>query len=357
MNEQPKAPVLTRAHLFAAAFFALFLFLLYQAAHLLTPFLSALLWAAIVTLALFPLERRLLRLTGGREGLAAGIMTLLCALLIIGPAVAVLATLASQAVELFQWTTAVIQSGGLADVWGRFAASPLGALLDLPAAGNIDLHGFIVGNLGEISSKVAAQAGTVLKNTLLLLANLAIMIIALFFFFRDGERHYRETMDLLPFTDSQKDGITRKFMDTFKAVIGGVLLIALLQGSMTAIGFALFGVPFPALWGFLAVFFALLPVGGTALVWIPGAVYLYLTGSVAKAVLLSVWGVVLVSLPDNVLKPLLIGKKAKLPTFFLFIAIIGGIKAFGFLGILFGPVIVTLLLAAVQIYREEFANK
>lgn len=357
MNEHSRTTVLTRAHLFAAVFFALFLFLLYQTAHLLTPFLSALLWAAIITLALFPLYGRILRLTGGREGMAAGIMTLLCALLVIGPSIAVLAALASQAVELFQWTTAVIQSGKLADVWGKFVASPLGSFLDLPAVGDIDLHGFIVENLGEISSKVAAQAGTILKNTLLLLANLAIMIISLFFFFRDGERHYREAMGLLPFTDAQKDGMTRKFMDTFKAVIGGVFLIALLQGLMTAIGFALFGVPFPALWGFLAVFLALLPVGGTALVWIPGAVYLYLTGSVAKAVLLALWGVVFVSLPDNFLKPLLIGKKAKIPVFFLFLAILGGIKAFGFLGILFGPVIVTLLTAAVQIYREEFANK
>lgn len=357
MNDQIKTPALTRAHLYAAAFFALFLFLLYQAGRLLAPFFSALLWSAIITLALHPLYRKLLGLTRGREGVAAAVMTALCALLIIVPAIAVLTALASQAVGLFQWTTEAVRSGRLEEIWGRFAASPLGSFLDLPAVADIDLHGFIVGNLGAISSKVASQAGTVMKNSLLLLANVAITIIGLFFFFRDGERHYREAAGLLPFSDAQKDGMARRFMDTFKAVIVGVFLIALLQGIMTAVGFVIFGVPFPALWGFLAVFFALLPMGGAALVWVPGAVYLYLTGSVVKAVLLALWGVVLVSTPDNLLKPVIIGKKAKIPTFFLFIAIIGGINAFGFLGILFGPVIVTLLTAAVKIYREEFASK
>jgi predicted PurR-regulated permease PerM len=163
--------------------------------------------------------------------------------------------------------------------------------------------------------------------------------------------------DLLPFTAKQKESMARKFMDTFNAVITGLFFIALLQGLMTGIGFALFGVPFPVLWGFLAAFLALLPIGGTALVWIPGAIYLFLTGATIKALLLAVWGIVLVSLPDNLLKPVIIGKKANIPTFFLFIAILGGIQTFGFLGILFGPVVVTLLTAFVQIYREEFASK
>jgi len=183
------------------------------------------------------------------------------------------------------------------------------------------------------------------------------MLIALFFFFRNGERYYRGTMELLPFTPEQKESIARKLHDTFSAVINGVFLIALLQGLMTGLGFALFGAPFPVFWGFLAAVLALLPVGGAALVWIPGALFLWLTGAALQGALLAVWGTVLVSLPDNFLKPLLIGRKAKLPMFFLFLGILGGLNVYGILGILFGPLVVTLLTAFVQIYREEFAER
>jgi predicted PurR-regulated permease PerM len=161
---------------------------------------------------------------------------------------------------------------------------------------------------------------------------------------------------LLPFTPEQKKSIARKFQDTFTAVINGVFLIALGQGIMTGIGFAVFSVPFPVFWGFLAAVLALLPIGGAALVWIPGALFVFLTGSTLKGVLLAVWGTVLVSLPDNFLKPMIIGKKAKLPTFFLFLGILGGLQVYGFLGILFGPLVVTLLTAFIQIYREEYGE-
>jgi predicted PurR-regulated permease PerM len=357
MNDQQPAPVLTRAHIFAAVFFALFIFLLYQAARLFTPFVSSLLWAGIITIALYPVYRRLLALVRGRAAIASGIMTLVTAVLIIGPGISALAALASQADDLYSYVSELLKSGRIEELWGRILDSPLGAIPGLPAVQELDIQRFVVEHLGNLSSRLAGQIGDILKNTLLLVVNLLIMIFALFFFFRDGEGHYRTAMDLLPFTAAQKEGMAQKFMDTFNAVIAGVFFIAILQGLMTGIGFAVFGVPFPALWGFLAAFLALLPVGGATLVWLPGAIYLFTTGATLKGVLLAVWGVLLVSTPDNFLKPLIIGKKAKIPTFFLFIAILGGIRAYGFLGILFGPVVVTLLTAFVQIYREEFASK
>lgn len=357
MNDQTKPPFLTRAHLYAAVFFGLFLFLLYQAGRLLAPFFSALLWAAIITLALYPLHRRLLALVRGRKGLAAGTMTAMTSLLIIGPSIAVLAALATQAVDLFHWAAEFVKSERPAEIWSHLLNSPLGSVLSLPAVQDFDLRGFFMDHLGRMSSGIAVHIGGILKNTVMLVVNLVIMIVALFFFFRDGESHYRTVSSLFPFSDEQKLSITAKFMDTFNAVIAGLFLIALIQGILTAVGLVIFGIPFPVLWGGLAAFLALLPVGGAALVWAPAALYLLVTDATLKGILLMLWGILLVSTPDNVLKPLIIGKKAKIPTFFLFIAILGGIKAYGVLGILFGPVVVTLLTAAVQIYREEFANK
>jgi predicted PurR-regulated permease PerM len=346
-----------RPLLFAVVFFGLFLLLLYQMGRLLMPLLSPLLWAAIITLALYPVYKRVEALVKGRKGLAAGIMTLVALLLVIGPAVALLIVLSGQAVHIYQWASSVIQSGKLAEVWSGLTSSFLEPLLSHPALVGLDLKGLFLKGLGEFSSGLTSHLGGMLRNTLVFIVDIVIMLFALFFFFRDGAAYYSSSLELLPFTRRQKEAIARKFADTFSAVINGVFLIALLQGAMTGIGFVVFGVPFAVFWGFLAAGLALLPVGGAALVWAPGAAYLYLGGSTLPGLLLAVWGLALVSLPDNFLRPLIIGRKAKLPTFVLFIALLGGLQLYGILGILFGPLVVTLLTAFVQIYREEYAEQ
>ena len=348
---------LTRAHLFAFAFFALFLYILYQAGHMISPFLTPLLWAGIVAIAFLPLYRRLLNLVGGRRTIAASLMTVVTILLVIGPAVTAIIMIASQAMDIYQYVADAIHSGVLAQTWERIMDSRFGRFfLEMTSAGP-DVKEQVIAGIRQISAGMAVKVGALLKNTLLLAVNLAIMVIALFFFFRDGESYYRTALDLLPFTQEQKETVAQKTYDTFTAVINGVFLIALLQGAMTGVGFLITGVSFAVFWAFIAAVLALLPVGGAALVWVPGVVYLYLQGSVVKAIVLTVWGVVFVTLPDNVLKPMLIGKKANLPVFLLFLSILGGLQVYGFLGILFGPVIVTLLTALIKIYREEFANQ
>jgi predicted PurR-regulated permease PerM len=356
VNERP-ASLFTRPHLFAAFFFIIFIFLLYQMAAIVAPFSSALLWAAVLAMALAPLYRRVVAAVKGKKGLAAGIMTVGTLLIVIGPAVSLFIVLAGQAVDIYQWVSELIKSGKLQETWDRLALPLLDRLAGLPLLQEVDVKGMLIRGISDVSSGMATQMGVVVKDTLLLVVNLLIMLVSLFFFFRDGESFYSSVTGLLPFTHEQQKAISRKFQDTFRAVINGVFLIALLQGIMTGVGFALFRVPFPVFWGFLAAILALLPIGGTALVWIPGAIYLYATGSGLSSILLAVWGMVFVSLPDNFLKPLIIGKKANIPTFLLFIGILGGLKVYGFLGILAGPLVVTLLTAFVQIYREEFMEK
>lgn len=356
MNTKHTPPFITRSHIFAVTFFAIFIFLLYQMIRLLAPFSAALLWAAIIALALDPLYRKAVTLLRGRTGLAASVMTLVTLFLVIGPTMALLAVLTSQAVDLYQWASEGIKSGAASDLWNKLTGYVSQKILAHPLLADLDVKGIFIKGISQFSSSLASQVGSVLRDTVLLVVNLLIMLIALFFFFRNGENYYQATMDLLPFTREQKQSIAQKFHDTFTAVINGVFLIALGQGVMTGIGFALFRVPFPVFWGFLAALLALLPIGGAALVWIPGALFLLLTGATLQGVLLVAWGAVLVSLPDNFLKPMLIGRKAKLPTFFLFLGILGGLQVYGFLGILFGPLVVTLLTAFVQIYREEYAK-
>jgi len=356
MNNTPP-PFITRAHVLAIVFFAFFLFLLYQMAQLLAPFSSALLWAAILALALHPLHKRLLGALKGRAGLAAAVTSLLTVLVIVVPAIVLLALCASQAIALYQWASGGIQSGRLVDLWNSFSTSLSEKLMAYPSLASIDVKGIAVKSISDISSTLAGEIGPLLKDTVLLTLDLGIMIIALYFLLRNGEAYYQSAMELLPFASEHKRSLAQKVYNTFSAVLNGVFLIALIQGVLTGIGFALFGIPFAVFWGFLAAVLALLPVGGAAIVWAPGAVYLFLAGAKIHGTLLILWGLVLVTLPDNFLKPLLIGRKAKLPTFFLFIGILGGLKVYGILGILFGPLVVTLLTAFIQIYREEYAGR
>ncbi|HEX9020594.1 MAG TPA: AI-2E family transporter [Nitrospirota bacterium] len=353
----PSSSFLTRSPLFAVFFFGIFLFLLYQMGRIIDPFLSPLLWTAILTLALHPVYRRLLSRLKGRRGLAAGLMTILTLLLIIGPAVSLLFVLAAQAVDLYQGASTIFQSGRIEELWSRFTSSFLDRLLAHPALAGLDLKGMVMKGVSDITSGLAGQIGGILKNTLILALDIVIMGIALFFFFRDGETFYNTVIGLLPFTKKQKEAMAQKFSDTFRAVINGVFLIALLQGALTGLGFFLFRIPYAIFWGFLAAVLALFPVGGAALVWLPGSLYLFLSGATLRGALLFVWGLVLVTLPDNILKPLIIGKKANIPTFILFIALLGGLRTYGVLGILFGPVVVTLVTVFVQIYREEYTER
>lgn len=347
----------SRDHIFAAAFFAALIFILYQAVRLISPFSSALLWGAVIALSLYPINKRVLMLVKGRRGIAAGIMTALTFILVIGPATGILAILASQVADLYHRTTVFIQTGEWARVWEGIRTSLFGSVLSHPALAQIDLKNLVLRGLGEMSSAIASQAAEMLRNTLLFIINFFIMLFSLFFIFRDGEAYYTMLMDVLPFSGDFKAAVSKKLSDTFYAVVNGIFFVSLLQGLMTGLGFAVFGVPFAVFWGVCAAFLALLPVGGAALVWIPGALYLLFTGETLRGILLILWGTLLVSLPDNFLKPILIGRRAKLPTFFLFLGILGGLNVYGLLGILIGPLIVTLLTAFVHIYREEYMNR
>lgn len=349
-------PFVSRSHLFALAFFAVFLFLLYEMLRILSPFGSALLLAAILVIPLHPLYRRMVVLLHGYQTLAASVMTVVVILLVIGPAMALLSVLTSQAVEVYRGISVSLQSGTLPETWAKAVDLFSSKIGEYPFLSGVDVKGILLNGLGSVSSGLAAQFGTLLKNALILIVDLLVMLIALFFFFRNGESYYRSFIDMLPFPQVHKTSVAGKVHDTFIAVINGVFLIAIVQGVVTGIGFSLFGLAYPVFWGFLAAILALLPVGGAALVWAPGALFLFLKGATLRSVLLFFWGLVLVTLPDNVLKPLLIGRRAKIPSFFLFIGILGGLHVYGVFGILLGPIIVTMLTAFIQIYREEYAD-
>jgi predicted PurR-regulated permease PerM len=184
-----------------------------------------------------------------------------------------------------------------------------------------------------------------------------IMSFSLFFLFRDGEEFYHILRDLIPMEPEHKEQVFHRFYETVSAVVQGMVATAVAQGVLVGFGLWVLDIPFSLFLSFASALFSFQPFGGAAAIWLPCVCYLGLAGAWGKAMMLLGYGIVVVSGADNVLKPLIIGGRTKLPTFFLFFGILGGLDAYGFLGIFLGPVVLATIMAFVNIYKEVYARE
>jgi predicted PurR-regulated permease PerM len=351
---------MTRQQLFAAFFFAVFLFLLFQLYTLFSFFLVPLIWTVILVLTFYPLYTPLLALLRGWRTLTSLLMTLLVILLVAVPVFLFSSILASQALDFYQRIRDATQSGELQQflsswrdtlpgrVWQQWAPRIAAFEIDLPA---LALRG-----ANAASQFIVGQATGVAKNLFVFLLDFLIMSFSLFFLFRDGEGFYHTLRDLIPMEPEHKEVIFHRLYETVAAVVQGMVATAVAQGVLAGLGFWSVGMPFGFFLACASAFFSLLPLGGAAAVWLPCAMYLGLSGAWGRALILLIYGMVVVSGVDNVLKPLIIGGRTKLPTLFLFFGILGGLQAYGFLGIFLGPVLLATIMAFVNIYKEQYAE-
>jgi predicted PurR-regulated permease PerM len=207
------------------------------------------------------------------------------------------------------------------------------------------------------STFLLSQGVDVARNALLLATNFLIMLFTLFFVFRDGPHTYDTIFRAIPLEEEHKAKIFERLNTTMKAVVRGTLLTAVAQGATAGVTYYLLGVPFSMFLGVLSGLLSMFPVGGTAIVWAPVALYLLFSGAVVKGVILIGVGAGLVGLMDNLLQPLLIGGKAHLPILPLFLASFGGLAYFGFLGLFIGPVLLAVVLVTFVIYQEEYQQQ
>jgi predicted PurR-regulated permease PerM len=349
----------SREQLFAAFFFAVFLFLLYQLCLFLAPFFAPLVWAAILALTFSPLTEGLVRAFRGRRGLAAFTLVLAVTVVaiipsfLLGSLVVREATVAywrlHEAVEQGEIVTFVehVRASFLGGLWGRASA-----LLD---RFSIDFSDLVLRAANVVSNQVVGQATGLARDLLLTVVNFGLMLVALFFFFRDGEAMAAAFRDLLPMERGYKATISARLYTTLSAVVQSMLVNAVTQGALAGIGYWLIGgLGFSVLLGFVTGLASFLPLAGPAFVWGGVAAYLGITGEIGRAIGLAVWGTAIVSTADNWIRPLFIGGRAQLPTFLLLMSILGGVTVYGFLGVFLGPVTLAILFAFVDIYREEY---
>lgn len=196
----------------------------------------------------------------------------------------------------------------------------------------------------------------IISNIASFFLSLFLIIFMLFFFLRDGAKIRSLAMELSPLSAVYDKALVEKLENAIGGVVKGSFLIALIQGTVATLGFLIFGVPQPILWGSFTVLAALVPTVGTSLAIIPAVVFLFITGHTGSAIGLIIWGGVAVGMIDNIIGPKIVGARVKLHELLVLLSVLGGIKLFGFLGFLFGPIIMSIFVALVDIYRTDLKN-
>ncbi|MBI2890473.1 MAG: AI-2E family transporter [Nitrospirae bacterium] len=347
-----------RKYLFVGFFFTALILLLWAFYLIIEPFLLPIFWAATLAVVFFPVQERLTRQLGGRKGLAAALVTVIILLVLLVPLTMIATTLGGEIVEAYtqfenyikheDMTARVRQFLGLfPSTWMDFAENRLNIeTLSSPER--------VQALLDRTARLVIRLIPTGAKGFLKGIAYLAILIFTLFFFLRDGPGLAQNIKSLIPMNPEQKDRIFHRFYEILNSVITGVLTTATVQATLIVLLFLALGLPFPILAGVVTFLGGVLPIGGASLAWLPGSIILFAAGDTLRGGILLGVGALLISTVDNILKPMIIGGKAKLPTVFLFFSILGGIKLFGFTGIILGPVVLAIILSFLDIYRREY---
>lgn len=346
-----------REHLFAAFFLVAFCFLLYQFYRILSNFIGPLSAAALLAFIFYPLHARLVRALNRHDSLAASIMTLAVILLVIIPAVYLLTLLTTESVSLYEDLSAFVRAGRVNELIERARVSRLGQLWFemTPRLGalNLDLGDFALRASQVVSAFLVAQAPAAAANVFRFVINFFFTVFALFFFFRDGERMVRAFRDLIPMEPADKDVVLQRFSDTLSAVVLGSALTAAAQGILGGVAYWALGVPFSVLLAGTTAFLSLLPFGGP-LVWVGVVIYFLTDGAYVRAAIMLGWGVLVIGSADNFIRPLIIGGRTQIPTILLFFGILGGLQAYGFIGMFLGPAVIACLVAFARIYREQY---
>ncbi len=335
--------------LFFSVFFGITLFLLFL---LFRPFLSAIAWAIILSTLSYPLYAKLNKwLNTKTETLPAILMTLLILFILILPATFLATTLASEVLSAYRYLDQELlsQDGKGKELFEKAAT--------FFAQYNVDLKKVLTTHLKTISTTIATQTGDILKSFAKNAVNFVLAIFTLFFLFKHGHKALRELKWVVPLSNQQKEQIFKRFQEVLYAIMYGILLTAIIQGTLGGIGFYLGGIPSPVLFGALMMLCALVPVGGTSLIWIPTAITLLVQGHIGRGIFILVWGFLVVGLVDNIMKPIFISERSKLNFILVFFGILGGINLFGLVGVFAGPLIIAIFLALLEIFKLERKQK
>jgi predicted PurR-regulated permease PerM len=320
----------------------------YLAYLILEPFLVPLAWSAVLAIFFFPLHQRVLKKLN--PTLAALASTLLVTFLLIVPALLVLSYTTREAIDA---------AGRLQSSWLQPQSAATSHLIEklqalLPASlQHTDFSATLRQEAEKFASFLAGRFAALLKNLFTFVADLLILLFSLFFMFRDGDKIVRGVRYLLPFDAALRNDVMRESRDLIFATVAVGLLIAAVQGTLGGIAFGVTGIRSPVFWGVVMAFFSLVPMVGSALIWVPAALWLGFTGHWGRGILVAIICGGVAGLVDNIIRPVLLRNRTRLNELLLFLSVLGGLEAFGLLGLVVGPTIVAAALAVFRVYMQR----
>jgi len=309
------------------------------------PFLPAVISAIVFAIIFAPVHRFILKIMRHQAGISALISTVLVLIIAVVPLVVVGINIFYEASNLYS----SVVSGSNASNLSLFAEKTVKVVksyTDYPLDLSIDINQYLKQGL----TWLLQHLGPLFSNIATLLLSAFIFLIALYYTFKDGQKFKNAIITISPLHDIHDETIVKKLTQAVNSVVRGTLVVAVIQGILTSIGFAIFGIPNPTLWGSTAVVSALIPGVGTALVLVPAIIFLFVTGQFLASFGLLLWSVLAVGLIDNFLGPKFVGKGVNIHPFIILLSILGGLGFFGPLGFVLGPLVVSLLFALIDIY-------
>jgi predicted PurR-regulated permease PerM len=315
---------------------------------ILWPFFGAVCWAIFIAIVFWPMHQRFLHGSHHRPNMAAAASLTVILLIVILP-------LALLAASITQEASVLVEKMRSGDI--QFSTYFQRALQALPAWARNILNRFGVGDLGLLQQKVLALVGNsgheltsravgIGQVTLNFIVAFFLMLYMLFFLFRDGEDLAQSVARCIPLNPQHTRRLFTQFATVVRATVKGNIVVALVQGALGALALWFLGVPGAVLWGAVMAVLSLLPAVGSVMVWGPVALYFIFTGEMVKGIGLIVWGIVVIGVVDNVLRPLLVGKTTRMPDYLVLVATLGGIVVFGLNGFVIGPVIAAVFLVS-----------
>jgi len=330
--------------------------LVYLVWRIVQPLWQPLLWAALLGALLAPLNAQLAARLGGRPRVAASITTVGVVLLVLLPLIAIGGAVAAQASQLVgRIDTTSLRTANLDLSSYPVLARPLHWLDSTAGVSLTQIESWVVMGARRLLEVVASSGGSVFLGAVGTIVSFLLMLFVLFFVLRDGPRFAESVVRMLPIEPALRGKLWRHLIDVTRAVFMGIGLTALVQGILLGIGFAIAGLPSPLVFAVIGTLFALVPVVGTAVVWVPATLWLLLQGDPGYALFLAGWSILVVGSADNFLRPILISGRVEVPTLAVFIGVMGGLSAFGFIGLFVGPIVLGLLVALFRFATEALA--
>ncbi len=356
-DESPGRP--RRAKVVFYSFLVVLFFILFLAVLVFRHFLITAAVAASVAALLGPVYDRLTKALRGRRSISAAVMVGATVVVILVPLLTYAVLLKNQVVGFYDWVRPRLEPETLGKLWTEELPARYTWVASLKET--LQLTGIDQERLMEMISpaltQVASGANQVVQGAVAGLTSavlyLILFLLTLFFILRDGEALAAELRGIAPVSTEQSVEIYDRLTRTVKAVLYLMVVVPVAQGFLAMIGFAIFGLPSPLFWGTMLIFAAVIPGIGSPLVWVPAAVYLLLTAPLWQGIGMLLYGTLVISTSDNIIKPMLLHGTARIHPLLAFFSILGGILSFGLIGFLVGPVILSLMLSAIRIYRID----